>query len=123
MKAGADGKSNIMCITSIITETNQEFVVPEELQTASLHRALVSTDAYARIKNSSKKRHKCRNIWINSTPELTETYIDEAGNIIFADDYSKEKQKGYGAASFGDSNNLKEILEKLVEDKQQHNVN
>jgi len=45
VKAGDDGKSNILAITSISTEEGKTFKMPEELQNAGMHKIIVSTDA------------------------------------------------------------------------------
>lgn len=57
MKAQADGKSNHVAITSLTTEDERVFAVPEELQAIANHPLITATEAYAKIKNALKKRH------------------------------------------------------------------
>jgi len=37
MRSSTDGKSNILCITSIETPDERMFILPDEIQPASLH--------------------------------------------------------------------------------------
>lgn len=80
---GDDGKSNIYAITSITTEEGKVFKIPEELQAAGVHKLLIETNAFKKVKNSFKKRHHTRQIWIKLTKELRNIYVDETGNLQF----------------------------------------
>lgn len=85
-----DGKSNIMAITSIATDSGESFGIPEDLQLVSLHKEVMKTSVYTKVKNSLKKRYQVRKVWITLTEELANTYIDEDGNIQFLDQYLEE---------------------------------
>lgn len=50
-KPAADGKSNVLCITSITTTEGRTF----ELQQVSLHIELCKTKTFAKVKNTIKK--------------------------------------------------------------------
>ncbi|EFN65340.1 hypothetical protein EAG_14932, partial [Camponotus floridanus] len=83
VKPGNDGKSNIICITSITTENNKVFSIPEEYQAASNHKEIVKTNTYDMIKKSFKKRHQLRKVWLEITEDLAKTYMDQMGNMKF----------------------------------------
>ena len=66
------------------------FAKPEELQSACLHKELIKTAAYNKVKNRLKKRHQTR-IWITMTDELNKVYIDEDGSSLqFGEQYLEE---------------------------------
>ncbi|KMQ82740.1 hypothetical protein RF55_22015 [Lasius niger] len=117
----SDGKSNIYAITSIATEDDKVYAVPEELQSVSFHREITKTTAYNKVKNSLKKRYQSRRVWIKMTEELAKAYIDEDGNIQcaeqFLEEIEKDKQQG-AAAHPNETNTWEKILEKLVENTQ-----
>ncbi|ESO04465.1 hypothetical protein HELRODRAFT_172852 [Helobdella robusta] len=96
----SDGKSNVYCVTSITTRDEKVFAIPEELQSASLHKELIKTAAYNKIKNSLKKRHQTRKIWITMTNELSNVYIDEDGNLQFGDQYLEEIERKQASEKF-----------------------
>ncbi|KAL4720523.1 hypothetical protein ACJJTC_018724 [Scirpophaga incertulas] len=86
----SDGKSNIYCVTSITTKEQKVFAIPEELQTIGLHRELIKTSAYNKVKNSLKKRYQTRKVWIKMSDELSKNYVDEDGNLQFGEQYLEE---------------------------------
>ncbi|XP_041982529.1 uncharacterized protein LOC121735693 [Aricia agestis] len=86
----SDGKSNILCITSIGTPDSKVYAIPEELQGVSHHKTLCSTTSFTKVKNSLKKRYQKRRIWITLSKELSETYLDADNNIQFNDQYLEE---------------------------------
>lgn len=88
--AGADGKTNIISITSIETPGGQVFEIPDELKPASKHTNITTTDVYTKVKNSLKKRHQSRKLWIPLTSELRKSYLDEGENLQFGDQYLDE---------------------------------
>ncbi|CAB3260265.1 unnamed protein product [Arctia plantaginis] len=92
--AAADGKSNVICITSIGTPDGRMYEVPDDLKPASKHTALASTDVYAKVKNSLKKRHQTRAVWIPLSKELKNVYLDAGENIQYGDQYLDEITEG-----------------------------
>lgn len=121
-KAAADGKSTYIAITSIMTKDDKIFLIPEELQQAALHKEIIDTKAYETIKNSIKKRHQTRSIWIPMTDKLYKSYVDEAGNMRFQDEYLEETTQQQQRSVTMNTNDpedlIVKILEKLVENQQ-----
>lgn len=70
VKPSADGKSNVICITSIATSSEQIFGIPAEFQPASLHQEITNTPNYAKVKKSLNKRHQ-------TLEKLLEKFFDE----------------------------------------------
>ncbi|KYQ46153.1 hypothetical protein ALC60_14852 [Trachymyrmex zeteki] len=103
-----DEKSNTIVITSIRTESGKTYVLQEENKYIASHTELMKTENYSKAKNSLKKRHQSRKVWISMTKELEKIYIDEDGNIQFAGEYLEE------IAEIG-KDNLSKILEKWIE--------
>ncbi|KMQ85130.1 hypothetical protein RF55_16499 [Lasius niger] len=116
IKPSVDGKSNIMCITSITTETNQTFEIPEECQSAKLHTEIVSTETFKKIKNTLQKRHQTRKVWIALTKEIKDVYVDKEGNIQFHDIFLEEREQL--TPDTGSTEQLTKIMEKLLHNKQ-----
>ncbi|XP_069363441.1 uncharacterized protein [Maniola hyperantus] len=123
MIASSDGKSNVLAITSISTEEGKCYVLPDELKPVIHHTYIVKMNTFSKIKNSIKKRHQSRKIWIKLDENLKKTYIDEEGNMQFSDQYLEEmstKQPEHRDDS------LQHILEKLIETttkkENQHNL-
>lgn len=50
VKASEDGKTNIICITSIGTPNGQVYGIPDEYQPASLHQVIINTSNYSKVK-------------------------------------------------------------------------
>ncbi|KAJ8670962.1 hypothetical protein QAD02_002221 [Eretmocerus hayati] len=113
MLASADGKSNIIGITSITTEDGHVFSMPHELQPASYHKALINTTSFTKVKNSLKKRHQKRNVWVILDDALAAAYTDEAGHLMFENQFLEEKKQEVPDNASPDD--LEKILEKLVE--------
>jgi hypothetical protein len=90
LATGTDGKTNLICITSIETPDGRVFDVPDDLKPAIKHTGITATDVYTKIKNSLKKRHQRRKIWIPLTEELRKIYLDEGENVQFSDQYLDE---------------------------------
>lgn len=118
IKSGLDGKTNIFCITSITTENEISYEFPSELQPVELHKEFVKTEIFTKVKNSLKKRHQKRNVWVNLTPELKKTYIDESGNMCFQDYLLEAKEKQLSEPK--NSEALTEILKQLLVKKEQN---
>lgn len=115
VKASADGKSNIICITSIGTSHGQTFEIPDEYQCASLHQVITSTSNYTKIKKTLNKRHQTRKIWITLTDDISKIYLDKEQNLQYKDFYLEEIIEN--SLPSGSHENLSEILEKLLEEK------
>ncbi|KAK9887479.1 hypothetical protein WA026_022827 [Henosepilachna vigintioctopunctata] len=75
----SDGKSSIYCVTSITTREHKMFAIPEEIQSVGLHKELIKTSAYNKVKNRLKKRYQTRKVWIKMSDELSKIYVDEDG--------------------------------------------
>ncbi|XP_029156171.1 uncharacterized protein LOC114943596 [Nylanderia fulva] len=122
VRGSTDGKSNILCLTSIGTPDDRSFGFPEEYQPAHLHTELTKTQIFAKVKNSLKKRHQSRKVWIGLSETLTKVYLDEEENLQFGDYYLEEiTEKKTTTASEPSSSEeiMRKILEKLMEEKQQ----
>ncbi|XP_076393198.1 uncharacterized protein LOC143265370 [Megachile rotundata] len=121
MKGSGDGKTNILCLTSIATPDERLFYLPDEIQPVNLHKNLTETQTFERIKNSIKKRNQFRSIWITLTQELKKIYLDDNGNLMFQDIFLEEiAEKRETETSIQSSNEtFQKLLEKLLEDKQQ----
>ncbi|XP_075980032.1 uncharacterized protein LOC142979144 [Anticarsia gemmatalis] len=80
-------------------------------------------NTFSKIKNSIKKRHQSRKIWIKLDEDLKKTYIDEEGNLQFHDQYLEEISTIQQKTK---DDNLQHILEKLIETsakkENQHNL-
>ncbi|EFN72103.1 hypothetical protein EAG_00316, partial [Camponotus floridanus] len=80
-----DPKSNVIVLTSITTQDNKSYIMPEQYQTMDHHKELASTTSYRQIQNTLKKRGQTRNIHIRLPKDISKLYKDEAGNMIFKD--------------------------------------
>lgn len=125
-----DEKSSALYLTSITTTEGEVFEIPEDHQEVSLHTELIKTDAFKKVQNSIKKRHQKRNIWVVLDDKMRKTYVDDGGNIQFADYILEERfvkpQTGITNPTSGISKeDLKEILDNITKSKldQQKNVN
>ncbi|KAJ0179914.1 hypothetical protein K1T71_004505 [Dendrolimus kikuchii] len=86
----ADGKTNVICVTSIETPNGHIYEVPDDLKPANKHTGITNLDIYMKIKNSLKKRHQTRTLWIPLTTDLKKIYLDEGENVQFGDQYLEE---------------------------------
>lgn len=122
----SDGKTNIYSVTSIITSENKTYAIPDELQAAGHHKKLMKTAVFNKVKNSLIKRYQTIKVWIPMTKELTETYVDEDGNLQFGDQFLEElEQEQLSVSQRKESGTLEKLFEKLVENTQakgQHSV-
>ncbi|XP_063360269.1 uncharacterized protein LOC134649446 [Cydia amplana] len=122
---GSDEKTNVCCITSITTEDNKSYALPDGLQSVGHHKELIKTAAYSKVKNSLSKRYQTRRIWISLTEELEQIYMDEDGNVQFADRYLEELNQDQcastapTAAGTKGANTLENLLAKLIESTQE----
>lgn len=88
--AASDGKTNLICIVTIETPDGRVYDVPDELKPVSKHASICSSAVFTKIKNSLKRRHQSRQLWIILTDELRKTYLDEGENVQFGDQYLEE---------------------------------
>ncbi|XP_022827339.1 uncharacterized protein LOC111357040 [Spodoptera litura] len=115
-----DGKSNFIAITAITTKEDKVFLIPEECQAMSLHKHIQSSKTFFTVKNTLKKRYQTRSVWIKTTQDILQTYVDEDGNMIFQDQFLEEitqEQMATGNKKCSEDPIVK-ILEKLVESQQ-----
>ncbi len=50
MRGASDGKTTILCLTSIGTPDNRTFLIPDEFQNVVLHKELVKTKVFDKVK-------------------------------------------------------------------------
>lgn len=113
-------KTSIVNITSITTEDNKEYVLPQEMRFISEHEELAKTEVYKRVKKSLTQRGQERRVWITLTEEMEQTYFDEEGNIMFNDFYLEQLVKTDIVESIQKKEsqlNLKHIAEKFMIEK------
>lgn len=85
-----DGKSNVVSVMSIETTDGRVFDMPDEFKAISKHTYIANSNMFAKIKNSLKKRHQTRNLWIPVDIEIRKVYLDECENIQFEEQYLEE---------------------------------
>lgn len=117
VKADADGKTNWLALTSITTPEEKTYTIPEQYQPVGQHTELTKTNTYKKIKTTLQKRHQTRKVWINLNEELSNTYIDEDGNLQFKEYFLEEttsepKPEEQAATTFGIT---EEMLTKILE--------
>lgn len=111
---GSDGKSNILCITSITTCDNKVYAIPAELQSVCHHKQIMKTSAHSKVKNSLVKRYQIRRLWVSMSEELAKTYMDEDDNIQFMDQYLEEIEKTQpSTTSQIETDSLQDLFKKL----------
>lgn len=120
VRSSADGKSNILCVTSIGTPDGRTFLIPNEYQQANLHTELIKTTPFAKIRKTLTKRHQSRKIWIKLSEELAEVYLDEGLNIQFDNNYLEEliEEEPTEEPKQSSEETITKLLEKLLEAKQ-----
>ncbi|GBP89006.1 hypothetical protein EVAR_36600_1 [Eumeta japonica] len=118
VKSTTDGKANYIAITSIATKDDKVFLIPEDYQAVTLHKHIQTLKLFTTVKNTLKKRNQVRNVWIKTTQELLQTYVDEDGNMIFQDQFLEETTSEKLANKNSSEDPMVKILEKLVEDHQ-----
>lgn len=77
-----DNKSNIYGVLSITDTENNSYIMPKEYQPINLHTELGKNKTFELVKNSIRKRHERRAVWIDLTSEMTKIYFDN-GNMQF----------------------------------------
>ncbi|XP_047039124.1 uncharacterized protein LOC124644002 [Helicoverpa zea] len=120
IKPAVDGKSNYIAITSIATQDDKVFLMPEEYQTVSLHKHIQTSKTFVTVKNTLKKRYQTRSVWIKTTEDILQTYVDEDGNMIFRDQFLEEttqEQLAFANKKCSEDSIMK-VLEKIIESQQ-----
>lgn len=121
VKTSGDGKTNIICITSIGTPHGQTYNIPPEYQPASHHQVIISTPSFTKIRKTLTKRHQIRKIWMTLTDDISKVYLDEEQNLQFNDIYLEEVTEDTDdnkSLTSDSKQNLGKLLEKLLEEKQ-----
>lgn len=113
--ATADGKSNMISITSISTQDGKTFCLPKEDQEVKKHTLIVASTYFAKIQKSLKKRHHERKIWITLSNEMRNVYLDDDENLQFNNEYLEEINESIDQTSKKDDSTLITLLEKLIE--------
>ncbi|XP_073955235.1 uncharacterized protein [Choristoneura fumiferana] len=83
VKSGEDPKTNVICMASITDADKRVFLIPEKLQPVRLHDTILATQGFQKVRNTLQRRHDKRQVWISVTPEISESYMDEDGNMQF----------------------------------------
>jgi len=60
-----DEKTNTIAITLITTEGGLKYVLLGDHRYIANHVELMKTDNYSKVKNSLKKRHQSRKVWVS----------------------------------------------------------
>lgn len=122
MRGASDGKTTILCLTSIGTQDGRSFAVPDEYQPTTLHKELITSQAYIRVKNTLVKRNQFRKIWITLTENLKKVYLDEDDNLLFENFYLEEVSEKLTETptTSTSEDTIKKLLEKVLESKEQN---
>ncbi|XP_050548385.1 uncharacterized protein LOC126910023 [Daktulosphaira vitifoliae] len=115
VKPTDEGKSNVICITSIATPDGKIFGVPPEFQPANLHKEITTTSNYIQVRKTLTKRYQTRKIWITLTDDMSKIYLDKEQNLQFKDNYLEEIAETLEKS--GSNQTLNKLLEKLLENK------
>ncbi|XP_057666234.1 uncharacterized protein LOC130899977 [Diorhabda carinulata] len=120
VKPTTDGKSNYIAITAIVTEDEKYFLIPEEFQAISQHTYIQTSKTFVTVKNTLKKRHQTRSVWIKTTEDILKTYVDEDGNMIFQNQFLEEttKEQLTVVSKTCSEDPIAKILEKLIENQE-----
>lgn len=112
--ASEDPKTNIIIISSITTENNQQFQIPQSLNALKHHARLTALPEFKKVTTTLKKRGQSRSVWFNLSNGIENDYIDESGNIAMGMYLLEEVQ-----IPKLDENSIK-ILEQLAEQKKEN---
>ncbi|KAK9887674.1 hypothetical protein WA026_023841 [Henosepilachna vigintioctopunctata] len=85
LEAAADGKSNVIAITSIGTQEDKKF--------------RIKISNFTKVKKSLKTINRTRNVWVALNEEMKEEYFDDYGNQKFNDEYLEEINAIYDTPS------------------------
>ncbi len=86
-EAAPDGKTNVINVKRMQLEGQDEiYAFPEDKQALTLHHSVLLTNSSVKsIKKVLTSRNSYRNPFVKLTPEIMETYLDDAGNPFFND--------------------------------------
>lgn len=116
VRGSPDGKTNVICITSIETPDERMYTLPDELQPVAVHKAITELAAYAKIKKTLTRRNQVRKIWINLSQELRTEYLDDEENIQFNDYFLEEVLiNKTSETSSVETSAIEKLLEKMLE--------
>jgi len=116
IRGSADGKTNVLCITSIETPDERLFILPDELQPAAQHSVLSSLSAFAKVTKSLTKRNQFRKIWIPVSEDIKQVYLDEEENLQFKDFFLEEVTTTNVTTNESmQMTSLEKLIEKLIE--------
>lgn len=82
--------TNSVATTSIKTEDNREYVLPQDMRFVREHKELTKTNMYTRVKKRFTQGGQTRTVWITLTQEMEQIYFDEESNIMFNDTYFEQ---------------------------------
>ncbi|KAF9420923.1 hypothetical protein HW555_002906 [Spodoptera exigua] len=121
MRGASNGKTTILCLTSISTPDGRSFTVPDEYQPTSLHKELITSQVYGRVKNTLGKRNQFRKVRITLTENMKKAYLDEEGNLLFENVYLVEIPDKVAEISTTSTSEdtIKKLLKKVLESKEQ----
>lgn len=118
--ASEDPKTNVICLTSIETPDGRKYSVPNEYRDVGKHIEIKNNQVYGKIKNSLKKRHQTRKVWVTLTQELRKCYLDDDENVQFSEQYLEEIQIEANTTRINrniEPHNLGKISEKFLLEK------
>jgi len=115
-------KSNVIVLTSIITQENKCYAMRVQYQQMEYHKELTATTAFKQKTNDIEKRGQTRRMWIMLLEAILKLYPDKEGNMVFKNYVLEELPMETPATTEGQetpSINLSEetltrILEKFV---------
>ena len=76
MASQNDKKTSVVTITSITTQDNKKYVLPDTEKLANYHNELIKTIHFKRVKKSFNQRGQEKVIWITCTDEMEKIYFD-----------------------------------------------
>lgn len=118
VKAAKDGKSNMVCLTSIRTPRDETYSIPEKYQYIGEHEELMNTEPFKKVKTTLKTRHQTRKVWITMNEHLKKCYMDEDENLLFKEYLLEEiTDKLQTTLPDNERKNLKKLTEKFVIEK------
>lgn len=109
-----DTKANMYAVTSITDSTNQTYIMPIEYQPIALHKEIIKSGIFEKIKKSIKRRNEKREVWIPLTAEMEAIYFED-NNVQF-DGFLLEKLEKNNEEDVDDEN-LRQIQKKTKQNQ------